>query len=66
MTGAAQGVKSQMTPAPKSGRCPNQTRSPGLSGLRENPSKLSFRMVMGQWPTHRNESQDVTPAKSLP
>jgi hypothetical protein len=24
----------------------------------------SFRVVMGQRPTHRNESQDVTPAKA--
>jgi hypothetical protein len=27
-------------------------------------SGLSFRVVMGQRPTHRNESQDVTPAKA--
>ena len=25
---------------------------------------MSFRVVMGQRPTHRNESQDVTPAKA--
>jgi hypothetical protein len=35
-----------------------------LGRLRKNPSKLSFRAYMGQRPTHRNESQDVTPAKA--
>jgi hypothetical protein len=27
-------------------------------------SALSFRVVMGRRPTHRNESQEVTPAKA--
>ena len=29
-----------------------------------NQSLVSFRVLMGRRPTHRNESQDVTPAKA--
>ena len=36
----------------------------GLNRLREDLSRVSFRVVMGQRPTGRNESRAVTPAKA--
>jgi hypothetical protein len=36
----------------------------GLFRLWRNPSSLSFRVLMGLRPTHRNESQAVTPASA--
>ena len=50
--------------SPRSSLLTRQAGRAELNRLRKNASKLSFRAVMGQRPTHRNESQHVTPAEA--